>query len=188
MQDAVRTHYKKPGKVRRLLESLATFFSWTNVKWIVHILAYIQIHYVRGRRLARIGKSTVHPTAIIREGEYVTIGDHCLINHNCLIQAGKSDAGFINIGNYVHMGVNVAIMAFNHGFYTREIPTKEQDYMDAPVIIHDDVWIGAGAVILAGVTIGQGAIIAAGAVVTKDVPAYAIAGGVPARVLKYREG
>lgn len=78
-------------------------------------------------------------------------------------------------------------MAFNHGFYTRDIPTKEQDYMDAPIVVEDDVWIGAGSIILSGVTIGKGAIIAAGAVVNKDVPPFAIVGGVPAKVLKYRE-
>ena len=54
------------------------------------------------------------------------------------------------------------------------------------IIISDDVWIGENAIILSGVHIGQGAVIAAGAVVTKDVPPYAIVGGVPAKVMKYR--
>lgn len=184
---AVRYTYKKPTKFTRVRQVLSTVISLTYIKWLINIFAYHAIHNVRGRRIAKIGKSNIHPTAIIREGEHVTIGDNCLINHNCLIQAGKSPAGYIKIGNYVHTGVNVMMMAFNHGFYTREIPTKEQDYMDAPIVINDDVWIGAGSIILAGVTIGKGAIIAAGAVVNKDVPDYAIVGGVPATVLKYRE-
>lgn len=149
--------------------------------------AYSLINNVRGRRLAKIGKSNIHPTTIIREGQFVSIGDHCLINHNNLIQAGKSQNGYIKIGNYVHTGVNVAFIAFNHGFYTREQPTKEQDYMDAPIVIEDDVWIGAGSIILSGVNVGRGAIIAAGAVVNRDVPEFAIVGGIPAKILSYRK-
>lgn len=188
MKEATITHYVKPGKGARVMEVLDTFFSLTYLKWLVKRFGYNAINNVRGLRLAKIGKSSnIHPTTIIREGQYVTIGEHCLINHNNLIQAGKSAVGSITIGNYVHTGVNVVMLGFNHGFYTRDIPTIEQDYLDAPIIIEDDVWIGTGAIILAGVTIGKGAIIAAGAVVNKDVPNYAIVGGVPAKVLKYRD-
>lgn len=188
MTGKVRINYKHPSKLTRVGQVARTFFSLTNLKWLVNYFSYVLMHNVRGRRLAKIGKNTnVHPTALIREGEFVTVGEHCLINHNCLIQAGKSPAGYIKIGNYVHTGVNVMMMAFNHGFYTRDIPTKEQDYLEAPIIINDDVWIGAGSILLAGVTIGKGAIIAAGAVVNKDVPEYSIVGGVPAKVLAYRE-
>ena len=187
MTEPKRTHYTKPGKGKRVVQLLSTLFSVTFWKWQAKSFAYNAINNVRGLRLANIGKNTnIHPTALIREGEYVTIGEHCLINHNNLIQAGKSPAGSITIGNYVHTGANVVMLGFNHGFYTRDIPTKEQDYFDAPIVIEDDVWIGAGAIILAGVTIGKGAIIGAGAVVNRDIPSYAIAGGVPARVIKER--
>lgn len=187
MKDFKRYNYTKPSKLKRVPQILTTVFSLTYIKWLINMFAYHAIHNVRGRRIANIGKSNIHPTAILREGENITIGDNCLINHNCLIQAGKSEYAKITIGNYVHTGVNVMMMAFNHGFYTREMPTKEQDYLDAPIVIEDDVWIGAGSIILAGVTIGKGAIIAAGAVVNRDVPPYAIVGGVPAKVIKMRE-
>lgn len=187
MKNETRIHYRKPSKGYRIYEVLRALFSLTFIKWFISYVAYRIMHNVRGRQLASIGKnSTVHPTALIREGQFVTIGDHCLVNNNCLLQAGKSEQGRISLGNYVHMGANVIILGFNHGFYTRELPIKEQDYMDAPVIIEDDVWIGGGVIILAGVTIGKGAIIAGGAVVTKDVPPYTIVGGVPAKVIKER--
>ena len=187
MNEVTKTHYIKPDKAERVFQILSVLFSITYWKWVAKRFAYNVINNVRGLRMAKIGKSSnIHPTALIREGEYVTIGEHCLINHNNLIQAGKSIAGSITIGNYVHTGANVVILGFNHGFYTRDIPTKEQDYLDSPIVIEDDVWIGAGAIILAGVTIGKGAIIAAGAVVNRDIPSYAIAGGVPAKVIKER--
>jgi len=187
MISKTRTQYKKPSKLTRIGQLLATFFSMTNLKWMISVSAYTLINYVRGRRKMKVGKNTnIHPTAMIREGEFVTIGDNCLINHNALIQAGKTVNGSITIGNYVHTGANVMMIAFNHGFYTKNIPTKDQDYVEASIVIGDDVWIGGGAIILSGVTIGKGAIIAAGAVVNRDVPEYAIAGGVPAKILKYR--
>ena len=77
-------------------------------------------------------------------------------------------------------------VAYSHAYDTREIPIIDQGYYDAPIVVEDDVWIGFGAIILAGVTIGRGAIIGAGSVVNKDVPPYAIVGGVPAKVLKMR--
>lgn len=186
MKKSVRICYAKPTPAKRLQQVMASLFSFTFIKWICTSFAYSLINNVMGRRKAKIGKSNIHPTTIIREGEYVSIGDHCLINHNNLIQAGKSSKGYIKIGNYVHTGANVMMLAFNHGFYTRDIPTKEQDYLDAPIVIEDDVWIGGSSIILAGVTIGEGSIIAAGSVVNKDVPPYTIVGGVPAKVLKER--
>lgn len=187
MFNSIQVHYKKPGTFGRIVEILSAIFSITFLKWSLTSFAYIVLNVVRGRKLIKVGKHTnIHPTVIIREGEYISIGDHCLINHNNLLQAGKSKYGSITIGNYVHTGVNVMFLAFNHGFYTKEIPTKEQDYLDAPIVVEDDVWIGGGSVILSGVTIGKGAIIAAGAVVNRDVPPYTIVGGVPAKVIKER--
>lgn len=186
MKPQKRYKYKKPSVLQRIFQLFVAFISLENVKWLGKLYPYILMHYIYGKKQAKIGNSNVHPTVIIREGRNVSIGDNCLINHNNLLQAGKSEYGSISIGNYVHTGVNVMFMAFNHGFYTTDIPTKEQDYLDAPIVVEDDVWIGAGSIILAGVTIGTGAIIAAGAVVNKDVPPYSIVGGVPAKVLKFR--
>jgi len=101
------------------------------------------------------------------------------------------------IGNYVSIADNVVfILGGNHQtntfttFPLKASFTKKDSQIDAnskgPIIIEDDVWIGFGVIILSGVKIGKGAIIGAGAVVTKDVPPYAIAGGNPARVIKYR--
>lgn len=177
-------HASKSGYVWPILKSVLNFSLF---KDLCKLAAYYCVNHTIGQRQIKVGKGTkIHDTVILRQAKNIEIGEGCLINHNNVLQAGKVD-GKIRIGNYVHTGANVMIIAFNHAFDTRDIPTIKQDYYDADVIIGDDVWIGGGAIILAGVTIGKGAIIAGGAVVNKDVPEYAIVGGVPAKVLKYRD-
>ena len=85
------------------------------------------------------------------------------------------------------MGTDVTIITRNHRFDRTDIPMMEQGFEEErPVYIGNDVWIGDRALILPGVHIGDGSIIAAGAVVTKDVPPYSIAAGVPARKIRDR--
>jgi acetyltransferase-like isoleucine patch superfamily enzyme len=92
----------------------------------------------------------------------------------------------ISIGDYVMVGPHCRIMSANHRFNTRATPISLQGMQAKPVSIEDDVWLGINAVVLPGVTIHKGAIIAAGAVVTKDIPAYEIWGGVPAKFISMR--
>ena len=83
------------------------------------------------------------------------------------------------------MGPGVRIHATNHSA-DLHLPMMLQPLREADVVIEDDVWLGANVIVTSGVRIGRGAIVAAGAVVTKDVPPYAIVGGVPAKVLRMR--
>lgn len=96
--------------------------------------------------------------------------------------------GKVIIGKDVMMGPDVCIYAINHEIQRVDIPMNLQGVApEKPVIIEDDVWIGARAILLPGVHIGTGAVIGAGAVVTKDVPDYAVVGGNPVRILKLRK-
>ncbi|RIK30587.1 MAG: acetyltransferase [Anaerolineae bacterium] len=116
-------------------------------------------------------------------GWEIELGDDSSLGIDCMIPYD------LKVGKDVMMGPYVVIVGENHNSSSREIPMRLQGYKKySPVRIEDDVWIGARATILPGVTIGKGAIIGASAVVTKDVPPYAICAGNPARVIKYRDG
>lgn len=111
----------------------------------------------------------------------VYIGDDTVIGRHCMITAKN----MIRIGSNVLMGAYVQVIDHNHGT-ARDTIIREQHATIGQVIIENDVWIGAGAKILSGITIGKGAVIGANAVVATDVEPYAIVGGVPARLIRYR--
>lgn len=113
---------------------------------------------------------------------WVEIGDHSFIGCNAVLGAG----GGIRIGSHVLIGQNVNIHAENHRFADSSRLIREQGVNYEGVVVEDDVWIGSKATILDGVTVGQGAVIGAGSVVTKSIPPYAIAVGVPAKVVGMR--
>jgi len=108
----------------------------------------------------------------------VTIGDYTRIGIHCTV------IGPVCIGSHVNLAQGITVTALNHNFEDTTKRIDEQGVSTKPVVIGDDVWIGANAVILPGVTIGQHCVVAAGAVVTKDVPDNTLVGGVPAKVIK----
>lgn len=96
-------------------------------------------------------------------------------------------AGGITIGNHVQLGPRVSIVAENHCFEDATRRIDQQGVWHQGVIIEDDCWIGAGAIILDGVSVGTGSVIGAGAVVTRSIPAFSVAVGCPARVIRSRK-
>ena len=115
---------------------------------------------------------------------YFEIGDNSYIGPNAVMGAG----GPIVIGRHVQIGPNVTVTAEDHVFSDPEKHIDEQGVIHKGIYIEDDCWIGGGAIILDGVRIGHGSVIGAGAVVTRDIPPYSIAFGVPARVVRTRVG
>lgn len=108
----------------------------------------------------------------------VTIGENTRIGIHCTV------IGPVSIGNHVNLAQGITVTALNHNFEDASRRIDEQGINTKPVVIGDDVWIGANAVILPGVTIGRHSVVAAGAVVTKDVPDYSLVAGIPAKVIK----
>jgi acetyltransferase-like isoleucine patch superfamily enzyme len=108
----------------------------------------------------------------------VMIGNHTRVGlHNTII-------GPVIIGNHVNLAQGITVTALNHNFEDSNKRIDEQGVSTSAVIIEDDIWIGANAVILPGVTIGHHSVVAAGAVVTKDVPPHSLVAGVPAKIIK----
>lgn len=111
------------------------------------------------------------------------VGNNLFIGHHSEIYPGEHN---LLIGNNVMISQYVLIIGQNHGHSSIKIPMVQQKQISKQIVIKDDVWIGAHSIILPGVTINKGAIIGAGSVVTRDVKAYSIVGGTPAKFIKYR--
>ena len=109
-------------------------------------------------------------------GKNIHVGENVFINACCHFQ----DHGGVTIGDGCQIGHNVVFATLNHGLQ----PEERGITYPAPIVLGKNVWVGSNSTILQGVTIGDNAVIAAGAVVTKDVEAGTIVGGVPARFIK----
>ena len=128
----------------------------------------------------------------LRLGEGSYIAAHAYVTgdieagRDCTMNAFSVVRGSVKIGDAVRIGAHTSILAFNHTYADADTEVFRQPITERGITIGDDVWIGSHAVLLDGVTVGDRAVIAAGAVVTKDVPAGAVVGGNPARVLRWR--
>lgn len=114
----------------------------------------------------------------------IDIGADSLVGELCVLRG----QGGIRIGDRVYLAPSVQLLAVDHVFVDPERPIVEQGITARGIVVEDDAWIGAGAIVTDGVTVGRGAVVAAGAVVTCDVPAHTVVGGVPARVLRRIDG
>jgi acetyltransferase-like isoleucine patch superfamily enzyme len=154
---------------------LIRFFLWIFDSSSVQRLRRIA-RYLRWKTILRsLGHdSDLYPFVVIHCPDKVSIGSNCILNQFVHIWGG----GGVSIGHDVMIAAGTIITSHTHD--KRDVRYRDSDVI-SPVMIHDNVWIGSGAIILPGVTIGTGAIVGAGAVVTRDVPARAIVVGTPAR-------
>jgi acetyltransferase-like isoleucine patch superfamily enzyme len=147
----------------------------------------VTIYQSRGGGQVILGNHVhIYRDTIIQTGQHgrVVMADGLIIQPRCQFSAY---VGSIIIGRGVQIAPNCAFYPYNHGT-SAEIPMKKQPLeSNGNIVIEDDAWLGVGTTVLDGVRIGKGAVIGAGSVVTTDIPAMAIAAGVPARVVKMRQ-
>lgn len=159
-------------------------------------LRCLQFMYVKKGRKAVIYRSVrkdIVPFNVFRIGSRSVIESYSVVNNavggveigsHTRVGLGNTIIGPVTIGNKVNLAQNVVLSGMNHNFEDVDQSIAEQGVNVKHIIIEDDVWVGANSVILAGVRIGQHAVIGAGSVVTKDIPAYSVVLGNPARVVK----
>ena len=191
--EQVREKFKGSPKLKKLVDWLIMNQVETRPRWYVRLLAPLYQHRGKHSVIHRSVRMDTPPYRQFSLGDYsvvesfacinnavgdVIIGDHTRIGlHNTII-------GPVTIGNHVNLAQSITVTALNHNFEETNKRIDEQGVSTTPVTIGDDVWIGANAVILPGVHIGNHCVVAAGAVVTKDVPAHSLVGGVPAKIIK----
>jgi acetyltransferase-like isoleucine patch superfamily enzyme len=123
--------------------------------------------------------STIEDFSVINNGVGdIYIGDRTRIGLGCTL------IGPVKIGNDVGVAQGVVLTGLNHNYEDVTMPISKQGVSTAPIVVEDEVWLGANCVILAGTTIGKHSIVAAGSVITKNVPPYSLAFGNPARVIR----
>jgi len=140
-----------------------------------HIRAFLVRNFVDS-----CGKNIIVETGSLLSPK-IKVGHNCLIGENCQIRSN------VTLGDDVLLAQNVALVSFKHNFERPDIPIRLQGETFGTIEIGNDVWVGINAIVLTNVKVGDHAIVAAGAVVTKDVPDWAIVGGIPAKVIKYRK-
>ena len=192
-KEELRTQMKGSPKMKKLLDYIIMNQRDARPRWYIRLLAPLYQHRGKGSKIYSsvrmdtppyrkfsLGKrSVVESFSCINNavGD-VVIGDYTRIGiHNTII-------GPVTIGSHVNLAQGITVTALNHNFENTNERIDLQGVTTKQIIIKDDVWIGANAVILPGVTIGRHAVVAAGAVVTTDVPENTVVGGVPAKIIK----
>jgi acetyltransferase-like isoleucine patch superfamily enzyme len=166
---------------------------------------------LRNANMIRFGRGVTLERGVIIDGlstdgmeigDNVMIGPYCVIRASLLSHLGKGfhlgrhsslDAysfvgagGGVWVGDGVIMGQHISFHAENHNFELGDRPIRDQGVTGQGIVIDDDCWVGSNVTFLDGVHVGTGCVIAAGAVVTKDIPPYSVAAGIPARVINSR--
>lgn len=179
-------HKDRKSPVQKLLRLLGSVLDPRAYLHGLRLLNYYNYSHVQPRRLLTVGAgANISPNAVFSNPERIEIGDRINLGARCHLWAGPGQ-GKIIIGNDVLFGPEVMVTAAGYRF-NDGAPVTQQAMDEADVVIGNDVWLATRVIVLPGARIGDGAIIGAGAIVTGDIPAFAIAVGMPAKVVGHRQ-
>lgn len=179
-------HKKKPSTLKRALRLVGSTLDPRAWAHLLRFMNHLNATHVVPRRSLRLPRPyNISPDVNFSNTSRITAGPGLRLGSGCFLWGGHESA-YIRMGRDVMFGPNVVVTCAGYRFNDGQ-PVTDQAMDEADVILGDDVWVGAGAIILPGVTIGDGAIIAAGSVVRSDIAAMSIAAGVPAKVVGQRQ-
>lgn len=192
-KEQLREELKGSPKLKRMLDRIIMNQRDARPRWYVRLLAPLYQHRGRGSKIYRSVRMDTPPYRKFRLGDHSVVESFCCINNavgdvvigaHTRIGIHNTIIGPVTIGSHVNLAQGITVTALNHNFEDPGQRIDQQGVSTKAVVIGDDCWIGANAVVLPGVNIGKHCVVAAGAVVTKDVPAHSLVAGVPAKVIK----
>jgi len=191
--EEIRGIFKKSPKLKRLMDWLIMNQIQTRPRWYIRMLAPLYQHRGRHSKIYSSVRMDTPPYRKFHLGDYSIIESYSCINNavgdviigdHTRIGMHETIIGPVTIGNYCGFGQGTIITALIHTINDTNQRIFDQEFAVKPIIIEDDVMIGANASIMPGVTIGTHSVVAAGAVVTKDIPPHSLVAGVPAKIIK----
>lgn len=190
---SLKEKIKKNPTLKKLAHNFIMHPVKTRPQWWIRLFSFTYLKRGKGSVIYRSVRKDLPPFRKFSLGKYSVVEDFSCLNNavgdliigdNTRVGLRNTIIGPVTIGNHVNLAQNITVSGLNHNFEDVNTPIDLQGVSTSPIVIEDDVWIGANAVILPGVTIGKHSVVAAGSVVGKSIPPYSVCAGIPVRVVK----
>jgi acetyltransferase-like isoleucine patch superfamily enzyme len=190
---SLKEKIKSTPKLKHLVLNFIMHPVKTRPQWWIRMFMFTYIEKGKGSVIYRSVRKDLPPFNKFVLGNYSVVEDFSCLNNavgdliignNSRIGLGNTIIGPVQIGNNVNLAQNVTISGLNHNYLDVNRTIDSQGVSTLPIVIEDDVWVGANSVILAGTSIGKHSIIAAGSVVKRSVPPFTVVAGNPAKIIK----
>ena len=190
---SLKESVKQNPKLKQCLHRFIMHPVKTRPNWWIRLFYFTYLKRGKGSVIYRSVRKDLPPFRKFSLGKYSVVEDFSCLNNAVgdlnigdytRIGLGNTIIGPVSIGNHVNLAQNVTVTGLNHNFEGGDKRIDQQGVSTRQVIIEDDVWVGANAVILPGVTLGRHSVVAAGSVVIRPVPPYTVCAGSPARIIK----